>query len=238
MKISVCMATYNGGEFIKEQLLSILRQLTDLDEIIISDDHSTDNTIKIIQELKDDRIKIFYNKGEKGFTSNFENAIRLATGDVVFLSDQDDIWLPGKVNTAISYLQDYDLVVGNAKVTDEYLNVTNESFFTIFNSGTGIFKNLLFNTYYGYSIAFRKKVLEYALPFPKNREVAFDIWIGLVTEIIGKVRFIQEPLVLYRRNSNTVTTIKKSTRSIFGKVYKRLVVLKYISIFFLKFKLK
>ena len=197
MKISVCMATYNGGEFIKEQLLSILRQLTDLDEIIISDDHSTDNTIKIIQELKDDRIKIFYNKGEKGFTSNFENAIRLATGDVVFLSDQDDIWLPGKVNTAISYLQDYDLVVGNAKVTDEYLNVTNESFFTIFNSGTGIFKNLLFNTYYGYSIAFRKTVLEYALPFPKNREVAFDIWIGLVTEIIGKVKFIQEPLVLY-----------------------------------------
>ncbi len=238
MKISVCMATYNGEKYILEQLNSILVQIKDSDEIIISDDHSTDNTIEVIKSLNDKRILISYNNGDKGFTSNFENALRQATGDFIFFSDQDDVWLPGKVDTVSFHLQEYDLVVTNSKVTDEFLNVTNESFFSIFDSGPGIFKNLAYNTYYGYSMAFRKQILEYALPFPKNREVAFDIWIGFVSEIIGKVKFVKEPFVLYRRNNNTVTTIKKSDRPLLGKLYKRYVILKSTLLFFLKIKFK
>ncbi len=76
MKISVCLATYNGEKYIKEQLNSILSQLGNDDEIIISDDHSTDNTIEIIKSLEDDRIKIFVNNLEKGYSKNFENAIK------------------------------------------------------------------------------------------------------------------------------------------------------------------
>lgn len=236
MKKSVCMATYNGEKYIEEQLQSILVQLDDNDEIVISDDHSTDNTIEVVKKINDNRIKIFFNQGEKGFTSNFENALKKATGDIIFLSDQDDIWLPEKTSTMVSYLQEYDLVVADAKVTDESLNVTNESFFSIFNSGPGILKNLGYNTYYGYSIALRKTVLEKALPFPKNREVAFDIWLGFVGEIIGRVKFINKPVVLYRRSSNTVTTIKKSDRPLLGKLYKRLVIFWYTADFYLKNK--
>ncbi|MCD9853436.1 glycosyltransferase family 2 protein [Epilithonimonas sp. JDS] len=232
------MATYNGEKYIEEQLQSILVQLSDNDEIVISDDHSTDKTIEVIKNINDYRIKIFLNQGQKGFTSNFENALRHAEGDIIFLSDQDDVWLPNKVKTITAYLQDYDLVVSDSKVTDEFLNVTNESFFSIFNSGSGIFKNLGYNTYYGYSMALRRKVLEKALPFPKNREVAFDIWLGFVGEIVGKVKFINQPLVLYRRNDNTVTTIKKSNRPLLGKLYKRLVIFNNIALYYFKHKLK
>lgn len=238
MKISVCMATYNGEQYILEQLQSILPQLDASDEIIISDDHSTDKTIEVIKSLNDQRIIISFNERDKGFTSNFENALRQASGDIIFLSDQDDVWLPTKVKTLVDSLQYNDLVVANSKVTDEYLNVTNESFFEIFKSGPGILKNLGYNTYYGYSMAFKKRILDYALPFPKNREVAFDIWIGFVSEIVGKVFFIKEPQVLYRRNSNTVTTIKKSNRPLSGKLYKRFIIMKSIIQFYLRFKLK
>ena len=237
MKISVCMATYNGEQYVEEQLRSILTQLEQTDEVVISDDHSTDQTIEVIKNLNDNRIKIFYNTNGKGFTANFENALKNATGDIIFLSDQDDVWLPGKVATMAGYLEKYDLVVANSKVTDEFLNVTNESFFSIFNSGPGIFKNLGYNTYYGYSMALKKNVLDKALPFPKNREVAFDIWLGFVAEIIGKVKFVDQPFVLYRRNENSVTTIKKSDRPLSGKLYKRLVIFLNVAKFYFKEKI-
>lgn len=94
--ISVCMATYNGEEYIKEQLESILCQLGEMDEIIISDDGSTDNTLNIIESYNDSRIKIHINTGKHGFVYNFENALQKAKGEYIFLSDQDDIWLPEK----------------------------------------------------------------------------------------------------------------------------------------------
>lgn len=237
MKVSVCMATYNGEKYIEEQLHSILIQLESTDEVIISDDYSSDDTVKLIKKINDQRIKIYYNQRKKGYTSNFENALHYAQGEYIFISDQDDVWLPGKVKTVIAYLQKYDLAVTNSKITDEHLNVINESFFTIFNSGTGIFKNLIYNTYYGSCMAFKKKVLDFALPFPKNREVGFDLWIGFVSEIIGKVIFIDEPFLLYRRSDSTVTTINKSNRSFLGKLYKRLIILFSTIMFFLKLKL-
>ena len=94
---SVCIATYNGEKFIEEQIRSILLQLDSHDEIVISDDHSTDKTIQIIKSINDDRIKIIYNKNNKGYTNNFENAISKASGDFIYLSDQDDVWKPTKV---------------------------------------------------------------------------------------------------------------------------------------------
>lgn len=112
--ISVCIATYNGEKYIKEQLLSILPQLGKKDEVIISDDHSTDNTLDIVKGLNDNRIKIVMNNREKGYTSNFENALSYAIGDYIFLSDQDDIWMSNKVDYCIAELKEYDLVVSDA----------------------------------------------------------------------------------------------------------------------------
>ncbi|MEK5777350.1 glycosyltransferase, partial [Acinetobacter nosocomialis] len=95
--ISVCLATYNGEKYIVEQLTSILSQLSPTDEVIISDDHSTDETLLLIKSLNDPRIKIITNELGKGYTKNFENAINHSSGDYIFLSDQDDVWVENKV---------------------------------------------------------------------------------------------------------------------------------------------
>lgn len=229
MKVSVCLASYNGEEFILEQINSILQQIGELDEIIVSDDGSTDGTISIIRNLNDSRIKIVMNEGEKGYTPNFQNALREAVGDIIFISDQDDVWLPGKYDAVLENLRNYDLIVTNSMVTDEKLNVTNNSFFTIYNSGTGIFKNLICSTYYGCCMAFNRKVLDYSMPFPKNHEVAIDLWLGLVAEVVGKVKFVEKPYLLYRRSSNTVTQLgsllSRSDRPFHMKIYKRAITL-------------
>ena len=98
-KISVCIATFNGEKYISSQLDSILNQVVPVHEIIISDDMSTDNTIEIIKNCNNPIIKIFINKERLGVAKNFENAIKHANGDFIFLCDQDDIWLKNKTQT-------------------------------------------------------------------------------------------------------------------------------------------
>ena len=127
--ISVCMATYNGERFIKEQIDQILPQLSQDDELIISDDGSTDRTLEIIASYKDERIKVFHHqkKGNKYYptlslcysTSNFENALQQAKGDYIFLSDQDDIWEKNKVKICVELLRNYDYVIHNFSVINE-----------------------------------------------------------------------------------------------------------------------
>lgn len=94
--ISVCMAAYNGEKYIKEQLLSILKQIGPNDEVVISDDGSKDRTKDIVDSLNDKRIRYVENKNKHGFTHNFENALQIAQGDYIFLADQDDIWRDDK----------------------------------------------------------------------------------------------------------------------------------------------
>jgi len=113
MKISVCMATYNGERYLKEQLDSILKQLSFTDEIIISDDGSQDRTIEIIESFGDSRIKLFHST-QQNLIYNFENALSKASGDIIFLSDQDDIWYENKVEKSMYHLQKYGLVFSNA----------------------------------------------------------------------------------------------------------------------------
>jgi len=115
------MATYNGAKYIKEQIDSILPQLKENDELIISDDGSIDETIEIIKGFKDSRIKLFHNnkcktkKSHIAVAKNFENALMKVSEDIIFLSDQDDIWMPNKISKTLSYFEKYDLIV-----TDSY----------------------------------------------------------------------------------------------------------------------
>ena len=166
--ISVCMPTYNGEKFILQQLRSILSQLQQNDEIIISDDSSTDNTINIIKSFNDKRIVIWENNHFYSPVFNVENALKHAKGDYIFLSDQDDIWVDKKVEKMLKYLSDYDLVISNASIIDSNENVITKSYFSWKNSGKGFWKNFYKNTYIGCNMAFNKKILELALPFPKK----------------------------------------------------------------------
>ena len=95
--VSVCIPTYNGEQYIEAQLHSILPQLEATDEVVISDDHSTDSTIDKILKLNDVRIKVLTNTRKPGLLGNLENALRATKGDIIYLSDQDDLWFPGKV---------------------------------------------------------------------------------------------------------------------------------------------
>lgn len=227
--VSICMATYNGERYIREQLNSILSQISDEDEIIISDDSSTDKTIDIIYEYLDKaNIKLLKSQKFHSPIFNFENAIKHANGDYIFLCDQDDVWLPNKLNKMKKELEKFDLVVSDCRVVDEKLNIISESFFSILKSGKGFWKNLAINSYLGCCMAFRKDICNYILPFPKGIAM-HDIWIGLSVELNGSIKFLNEPLILYRRHGdNASSSSEKSNYSIFYRLKYRIAMLSYL----------
>lgn len=204
--ISVCMATCNGEDYIEEQLISILSQLSANDEVVISDDCSTDRTLKIIENLNDPRVKVFLNSERLGYTRNFESALMKCSGDVVFLSDQDDVWLADKVQKVISALVNSDFVVTDCSLTDENLNVTQMSHFEIHDIKSGFLNNLLLPRYVGACMAFKRSLLEFSLPFPKCYQYTpHDYWISLIAESKFRVSLLREPLMLYRRHGKNAS---------------------------------
>lgn len=229
---SVCIATYNGEKYIEEQLRSILVQLRPDDEVIVSDDGSTDNTLGAVKAIRDERVRILHSHCHD-VKGNFVNALEHTQGDVIFLSDQDDVWLDGKYERCVKELEDVDLVCTNSMVTDENLNVTNANFFSMHHSRMGILKNILICSYYGSCMAFRRRVLDYALPMPSSPYIYHDIWLGLVAEVTGKVKFIDEPYLLYRRHDGTITQTAgiwgRSKRSLRDKVTTRIDLLWSVS---------
>lgn len=227
MHVSVCVATYNGENFIKEQLDSILSQLSDDDEIIISDDGSKDKTLEIVRAFDDSRIKIFVNKGRHGVVPNFENALKQVSGDIIFLSDQDDVWADNKVEVMSAALDDVDLVIHNSLIMDGDGNISNVDFYSIRNSKPGYWKNLYKNAFVGSCMAFRKNVLRYALPIPRHL-LWHDMWIGLMVEKKGRTKFIDDKLLYYRRHGNNASaTAEKSSFSFFFRLKYRMQMLLY-----------
>lgn len=206
-RVSVCIATYNGEKYIKEQIDSIIEQLKDEDEIIISDDNSTDDTINIIKSYGDERIKIYSNNNERGYTGNFENALSKSQGDYIFLSDQDDKWTENKVNITLNYLieHNYDMVISDCNVVDENLNVISNSYFEKRGSKEGFVNTLIKANYLGCCMAFRKSVLKKSMPFPKNNIILHDLWLGLIGYFYFKVKTTDEKLILYRRHTNNIS---------------------------------
>lgn len=220
MKVSVCMAVYNGETFVLEQVSSILPQLAPEDELIISDDGSTDRTMDILKEdVSDPRLKLLKSL-KKGIVNNFENALNQATGDIIFLSDQDDIWRPDKVETCKRYLLEYDLVFTNLEIFYEDINQT-RLFYSSNSDKTGLLRNIIKNNYIGATMAFKSEVLKKALPFP-NGIYMHDIWLALVAEVLGKTKFINEPLIFYRRHGgNASQTGERSSNSLMKKITMR-----------------
>ena len=231
--ISVCIPTFNGEKYIRQQLESILFQLSADDEVIISDDSSTDNTVEIIRGFNDNRIKLIENCTFKNPIFNLENTLKEAKGEFIFLSDQDDVWLPGKVNITLEKLHEYDIVVCNSHIIDQEEKIIHESYFEWKGCGKGFIKNLRKNTYMGCSLAFNRKILDFILPFPKKIAM-HDIWIGMVGELIGKPYFMKEKMFLYRRHENNFTAAiqktddKLSDYTIFYKIWYRMLIIYYL----------
>ena len=207
--ISVAIATYNGEKFIKEQLDSILCQIDKQDEIIISDDGSTDDTLNIIKSYDDDRIRIV-NGPHAGVKQNFANAISKSKGKYILLSDQDDIWMKNKVDIILDTFEKEKctcILHDNITFDSNTEKIIQHSFFEFRNSRPGILKNIIKNSYMGCCMAFEEKMKEYFLPIPNNIEM-HDQWIGIISEKYGKNIFINDKLIKYRRHNNNVTKLK------------------------------
>ncbi len=216
------MATYNGEKYIKQQLFSIINQLPNsYDEILISDNSSSDDTILRIQEIDDNRIKI-YNSNARNVIFNFENSISKATGDYIFLADQDDIWSKDKIKIILPELEENLLVFSNFILFNDDKNIDKEN--TLFDKGinqSGFIKNLIKNRFTGATMAFKKELLDYAMPFPKSIPM-HDIWLGLLAEYYGKVKYIDIPLLYYRKHTNNLSeTGLKSSKKITEKLKTR-----------------
>ncbi len=212
MKISVALAAYKGEQYITEQLESILIQLGEDDEIIVSDDCPEGKTKEAVLILasKDKRIRYIEGSG-KGVVKNFENALKHCSGDVIFLCDQDDVWLPGKVESIMNEIRNgASLVLHDASVTDATLNITDESCFAIHGTNASFIKNLVKNTFVGCCMAFTKELMHEALPFPDGLPM-HDWWIALIAmKKKHKTVLLKKPLILWRRHGNNVTGGKTS----------------------------
>lgn len=213
------MATYNGAFFIEEQIKSILSQLSSEDELIISDDNSTDQTRSLILAFNDSRIKLLNNPTPRSVTRNFEHALKQATGQYIFLADQDDIWYADKVAVMLEALERADLVVSNCDFIDETGEILSSSFFETFRSGPGVVKNFTKNTFLGNCMAFNRQVLQAVLPFPNelHRATKFliyqDVWVGLVANSKFRVMFLEQKLSAFRRHGRNASPTNNDLKS-------------------------
>lgn len=222
------MATYNGEKYIKEQLNSILKQLGDNDEVIISDDSSTDNTLAIISLFKDKRIKLFPNQQFHSPVFNFENAIIHSSGDVIFLCDQDDIWEDNKVSVVCKHLLDYSMVVSDCTIVNSNGDIVRNTFYGNKIPSKSTFANILRNHFLGCCMAFRRELLDIALPFPP-RIAMHDIWLGLCASAFSSVIFIPDKLIRYRRHDNNASpTSERSKIPYYQRIKYRLYCIVYL----------
>ena len=213
MKISVCMATYNGERFIQQQLSSIVCQLAIDDEVVVVDDASSDATIEIIESFCDTRIRIVRHERNCGVLQTFNRALEEATGEVIFMADQDDIWRSDKVSKIKAlFLEtpDLSLVLSDCSIIDAQGKITAETRFKSERFNPGALRNIVRNRYLGCSMAFRRSVLNYSLPFPPDIPM-HDMWIGIINQIFGRTGFIDEPLMSYRRHDSNISPQKHAT---------------------------
>lgn len=211
-KISVCMAAYNGERYILEQLQSIAPQLRANDEIVIVDDASQDATPARIDQFRSElreipdspEVVFLRHERNRGVVPTFEEAIRSATGDILFLCDDDDRWAPDKVAKVLEAFGDPEVQVvstGMKLIDDQGRPIEASDFMRHRKFSAGLLPNLLHNQFQGSALALRSSLLQHILPFPTGRLYLHDAWIGMRARLNGaRVVHLDEPLLFYRRH--------------------------------------
>lgn len=211
MRVSVCMAAYNGASSIEAQISSILKQLRLYDQLIIVDDKSSDGTVQIIENFKDPRIQLIINTHNVGAALTFNRALLEARGDIVFLSDQDDLWHDNKVATVVKMFETskVDLLVHDA-VVKRNGQVIYPSLFEMAGSSSGVIKNIITNTFTGCCMAFRRDVLRDVLPISAHIGLYHDAWIGILAQYFGyRIIFFPVPLINFIRHTGNASTLRR-----------------------------
>lgn len=220
MKLSVALCTYNGSLFLNKQLDSILNQTIPIHEIVICDDNSTDETIAIINSYKNKYpklIKVYQNNPGLGTIKNFEKAIFYASGDLIFLSDQDDIWYEEKVAKSCRFFEENEkciLLFSNGKLIDDNdteIGATlwdkwgfSEDAKSIWQNQKLAYRSLIKgdNKITGATICFKKSLKDKIFPFELPLDYWHDGWLGTHAAAQNGLYFINESLIKYRVHQN------------------------------------
>ena len=216
--VSVAMATYNGEKYLEEQLDSILSQTLKPSEIIVCDDQSTDGTREILDRYQQrGLIKYFVNEKRLGFIGNFKRAVSLSSSDnYIALSDQDDIWLPGKIQAAADLLLKIEgakrpaMVYSDLVLVDEEKNLLNKSFRNELGQGgyTHCLETLLFGSFVnGCTMLMDPTMRNYFSSIPEDGALNHDTWMTLIAYTFGEVAVVPDSLILYRRHRNNATDV-------------------------------
>ena len=227
IRASVAMVTYNGENYVREQIESILASMGEQDELIVSDDGSTDRTVEIVKEYqeKDPRICVIKGPG-KGIKQNVGCALSSCKGKYIFLADQDDIWTENRVERMLQVIKNFPfmLVTGNFISIDEQgkrLDIVPDRIrardscayvWNIYN----IFRGK--SVYYGCAMAFKRELKEVILPFPKYME-SHDAWIAMAANLLKSNIHLEYIVLKHRIHDNNVT---KSHRGLGKKLYSRI----------------
>jgi glycosyltransferase involved in cell wall biosynthesis len=216
VKISVAICTYNGAEFLPAQWESILAQSRQPDEIVICDDGSTDETHAQLQQFVAESpipVQFRINERNLGSVKNFEQAITLCTGEVIVLSDQDDVWRGDKlqlIEQAFGNTTSAGLVFSDAEIVDEQLTPLNRSMWDevgfdshkrkLVSLGRALEVLITGWTVTGATMAFRSGFMKLSLPVPDGIAMIHDGWIALTIAAVADVVMIEEPLIKYRQH--------------------------------------
>jgi glycosyltransferase involved in cell wall biosynthesis len=208
VRVSVCLAAHDGARFIGEQVRSILDQLGPSDELVVVDDASTDGTVSALESFGDVRITLQRNEFNVGYVRTFERALGLARGAYLLLSDQDDVWMPGRLEAMVDAL-DHDGVVATSvavlgapsgpprwilRDADSHRYATNLAAVLV-----GV------RWYFGCAMGVRRDVLGTVLPFPSWLTESHDLWIGVVGNTLHQMRHLEAPSVARRLHSANQT---------------------------------
>ena len=227
MNLSIALCTYNGAVYLKEQLESIVAQTRTPDELVISDDQSTDDTLRLSEEFAATAsfpVRLSVNESNLGTAKNFEKAIGLCRGDVIVLSDQDDVWHGDKLESVERIFEakpQLSLVFSNAEIVDETLRLFDVTLFDwvhfdcrkqrLVKSGRALDLQLRENLVLGATVAFRANLKDLVLPISGNGPLVHDGWIVLLIAAVGEIDFINRPLMKYRQHSAQQCRVGKTS---------------------------
>lgn len=211
-RTSVCMAAYNGSQFIEEQIRSILPEMGDEDELVIIDDCSTDSTVSVVRSIQDPRIRLINNDRNLGYVKTFERALAESTGDYVFLSDQDDVWIPGRLKDMKAALADRMMVVSNCA----HFGGASGRFHDIRVRPADSDRHLAniagilvgYRLHWGCAMGLRSELLKLALPFPSYMRESHDQYLAMAGNVAGSVRYLEQDTILHRLHGENLTPDK------------------------------
>lgn len=208
IRVSVCMASYRGASYVSEQLQSILEQLGDNDEIVIVDDASPDDTVETIRSITDSRIRLIQSPGNRGYVRAFETAVLASRGDYVFLSDQDDVWVPGRVAAMLQALRSVRVVASNFEILGGGPRPWIPPLRSAWDARP--WTNLLgilvgYRAYYGCGMAFRRDMLPIFTPIPPYMRESHDLWLAICGNLAGSIAHLEQATLMRRLHDSNET---------------------------------